>query len=109
MIIEIIFRHPDKNKLETAEAKFVEVNKAYQVNLVKFPGVILFKSIPYILKNFNRFYQIQQKESFMTKRVLLMIHLIEIQSTKMLLIALKMVHPFILNMEDLDFSLKCQK
>jgi DnaJ-class molecular chaperone len=31
MRISFIFRHPDKNKNENAESKFVEVNKAYEV------------------------------------------------------------------------------
>jgi hypothetical protein len=29
----LLFRHPDKNKNENAESKFVEINKAYEVLL----------------------------------------------------------------------------
>lgn len=30
-----VCRHPDKNKNENAEDKFVEINKAYEVSLFK--------------------------------------------------------------------------
>ena len=64
------FRHPDKNKDELAETKFVEINKAYEVCTIIVEDFLILNVVKFFI---CRSFQIQLKKSYLILKELLMI------------------------------------